>query len=111
MTERQFQILALISENGRVEVAKLAEILGVSQVTIRKDLDALESKQLIRRLQGIAELDRENDVTNRLAYHHREKLSIAEEAVKEIKNGETVMIESGSCCTLLACLLYTSRCV
>ena len=42
MTERQFQILALISENGRVEVAKLAEILGVSQVTIRKDLDALE---------------------------------------------------------------------
>lgn len=102
MTERQFQILALISENGRVEVAKLAEILGVSQVTIRKDLDALEQKQLIRRLQGIAELDRENDVTNRLAYNHREKLSIAEEAVKEIKNGETVMIESGSCCTLLA---------
>lgn len=102
MTERQFQILAVISENERVEVAKLAEMLGVSQVTIRKDLDVLESRRLIRRQQGVAELDSEDDVTNRLAYHHREKLAIAKEAVKEIKNGETVMIESGSCCTLLA---------
>lgn len=102
MTEKQFQILAIISENGRVEVARLAEMLGVSQVTIRKNLDVLESRRLIRRQQGIAELDSEDDVTNRLAYHHREKLAIAMEAVKEIKNGETVMIESGSCCTLLA---------
>lgn len=102
MTERQFQILAIISENGRVEVAALAEQLRVSQVTIRKDLDVLESRRLIRRQQGVAELDATGDVTNRLAYHHREKLAIAEAAASEIKNGETVMIESGSCCALLA---------
>ena len=102
MSERQFQILAIISENGRMEVAKLAKLLNVSQVTIRKDLDVLEGKRLIRRQQGFAELDSEDDVTNRLAYHHKEKLAIAEAAVSQIKNGETVMIESGSCCALLA---------
>jgi len=102
MTERQFEILAIISENGRVEVAKLAEMLKISQVTVRKDLDVLESRRLIRRQQGVAELDAEDDVTNRLAYHHREKLAIAEAAAAQIKHGETVMIESGSCCTLLA---------
>ena len=74
----------------------------LSQVTIRKDLDVLEGKRLIRRQQGFAELDSEDDVTNRLAYHHKEKLAIAEAAVSQIKNGETVMIESGSCCALLA---------
>lgn len=102
MTERQFQILAILSERGRIEVATLAKMLKVSQVTVRKDLDALETRNLIKRQQGSAELDSENDVTNRLAYHLREKIAIAEEAVKEIKNGEIVMIESGSCCALLA---------
>lgn len=102
MTERQFQILAILSEHKRIEVAKLADRLKISQVTVRKDLDVLESNRLIRRQQGIAELDSEDDVTNRLAYHHKEKLAIANAAASEIKNGETVMIESGSCCTLLA---------
>lgn len=102
MTERQVQILTIISEKGRIEVTTLAKLLNVSQVTIRKDLDVLESNRLVRRLQGMAELASENDVTNRLAFHFREKSAIAEAAVKEIKNGETVMIESGSCCSLLA---------
>ena len=38
---RESQILELLSQCGRMEVAALAQRLGVSQVTVRKDLDAL----------------------------------------------------------------------
>ena len=102
MTERQTRILNIISEEKKVEVIKLAELMNVTQVTIRKDLDFLESKGLIRRQHGTAELDAEDDITNRLAYHYYQKSLIAARAAEMIENGEVVMIESGSCCTLLA---------
>ena len=41
---RESQILELLSQCGRMEVSVLAQRLGVSQVTVRKDLDALEGK-------------------------------------------------------------------
>ena len=43
MTDRQTKILEIVTQQKKVEVAALSELLGVSQVTIRKDLDALES--------------------------------------------------------------------
>ena len=49
MKQRDNTILDLLSESGRMEVSLLAEKLGVSQVTIRKDLDALERKGYISR--------------------------------------------------------------
>ena len=49
MNKRQTKILELLTQNKKIEVTKLSELLGVSQVTIRKDLDALsESGMLIR---------------------------------------------------------------
>ena len=41
MNKRQTKILELLTQNKKIEVTKLSELLGVSQVTIRKDLDAL----------------------------------------------------------------------
>ena len=43
MKKRETMILELLSQHGKMEVTSLAEQVGVSQVTIRKDLDALES--------------------------------------------------------------------
>ena len=37
-----------------------------------------------------------------MAYHYDSKQRIAQKAVESIQNGETVMIESGSCCALVA---------
>ena len=51
MNKRQTKILELLTQNKKVEVTKLSELLGVSQVTIRKDLDALsESGMLIENM-------------------------------------------------------------
>ena len=42
MTDRQTKILEIVNQKKKVEVATLSKMLEVSQVTIRKDLDALE---------------------------------------------------------------------
>ncbi len=102
MSKRDPQILALLTSRGRVEVAELAGRLGVSTVTMRKDLDALQAQGLVVREHGIATLSNPNDVSGRLAYHYEEKLAIARRAAELVSDGETVMVENGSCCALLA---------
>lgn len=102
MNKRENTILNLLSEHGRMEVAALAKELGVSPVTMRKDLDELERRGIIRREHGYAIFGGTDDVNNRLAYNYEEKRRIAREAAKLVNVGDTVMIESGSCCTLLA---------
>lgn len=102
MINRYTKLLEIVNENKRIEVAKLAQLLMVSQVTIRKDLGELEKKGLLRREHGYAVVSSSDDINNRLAFHYELKRKIAKAASKLVSNGETVMIESGSCCALLA---------
>lgn len=102
MSKRDKQILQTLTTMGKVEVAELSRQLGVSEVTVRKDLDALQTKGLVLRQHGFATLANPNDVGGRLAYHYEEKLRIARAAAELVDDGSTVMIESGSCCALLA---------
>ena len=102
ISERHTQILELLTENKKVDVVELSDLLNVSQVTIRKDLDTLENKGLIIREHGFATLNSRDDMNNRLAYHYDIKQRIAKLAAQNIQDGETLMIESGSCCALLA---------
>jgi len=92
----------MLSRHQRSEVSSLSELLGVSQVTIRKDLDLLEERGLVHREHGFACLNPTNDIGKRLAYNYDIKRRIARWAAATVEEGETVMIESGSCCALLA---------
>jgi len=102
MLDRHTKILELLTENKKIEVTRLSELLNVSQVTIRKDLIQLENKGLIIREHGFATLNSSDDINNRLAYHYDIKRRIATVATESVMDGETVMIESGSCCALVA---------
>ena len=102
MKKRETVILEILSEYGKIDVVTLAEKLGVSQVTVRKDLDVLERKGILRREHGYAVFGGSDDINNRLAIHYEEKRLIAKQAAQLVSPGETVMIESGSCCALLA---------
>lgn len=106
---RSNQILGLLAKEQKMEVAELSRQLGVSQVTIRKDLDALEEQGLVTREHGFAVLSSTDDIHGRLAYHYEEKRKIALRAAELVKDGDTVMIESGSCCSLLAVALTELR--
>ena len=102
MQARTNRILEILTERGREEVSRLADELGVSQVTVRKDLSELESHGLIKREHGYATLRSTENVEGRLAYHYEEKLEIARRAVGLVRDGDTIMVENGSCCALLA---------
>lgn len=102
--DRSSDILSLLTNasGAQMDVADLARSLGVSQVTIRKDLDALEARGILRREHGFAMLTNRSDLGCRMAYHYEAKRKIAKKAASLVKNGETLMIENGSCCALLA---------
>ena len=99
---REEEIISIVSESKKIEVNELAKRLQVSKVTIRKDLDKLESRGILHRQHGFAVLNNQDDINYRLAKNYDLKRRIAMEAAKLVKDGETVLIESGSTCTLLA---------
>ncbi|WP_206172793.1 DeoR/GlpR family DNA-binding transcription regulator [Acidilutibacter cellobiosedens] len=100
--DRLTKILDLVNKYKKIEVSKLSDALGVSQVTIRKDLDVLVKKGLISREHGYATLNESDDINNRLSINYDIKKKIARSALDIISNGETVMIESGSTCAMFA---------
>ena len=102
MIDRSVKILDILSAHKSIKVAMLAELLDVSQVTLRKDLDNLEKRGIIRRTHGYASLEGADDTGKRMAFNHSIKRKIAKAAVEIIEDGETIMIESGSCCALFA---------
>lgn len=107
--QRQAEILEILNQSGKVEVTKLAAKCGVSLVTMRKDLSELEARGLLKREQGTAFLVEENDMRRRLAVNYAVKCKLARRAADLVADGETVMIESGSCCILLAEELCRSK--
>ena len=50
--ERRQHILAIAQSEGRVRVRDLSKALGISQITIRKDLDHLQGRVLLHRSHG-----------------------------------------------------------
>ena len=94
--DRETLILELLAAENKLEVSVLAEQVGVSQVTMRKDLDELERRGIIIREHGYALLRSSDDIQSRIAYHYEEKRRIAERAAELVENGDTIMIESGS---------------
>ena len=93
MNERQIDILKKLSQDAFLSVAKLAKIFDVSQVTIRSDLNFLEDQGLLKRKHGGVSVD---DISQRLLVNLRTKLDIAKFATSMVKDGDTIMVESGS---------------
>lgn len=99
---REERIIEIINEKNKVEVNELAESLSVSKVTIRKDLDKLEERGILTRQHGFAVINNENDINYRLTKNYNLKYKIAKKAAEIVEEGETIIIESGSTCALLA---------
>jgi DeoR/GlpR family transcriptional regulator of sugar metabolism len=102
LNERQNTILNLLGHNDQVSVNELAKKLNVSSVTIRQDLNFMESEGLLRRVHGGAVLRDADDLANRLGINYQKKLKIARKVANYVNEGETILIESGSINALLA---------
>lgn len=102
LNERQNKILKILGKNDQTSVNELSENLKVSSVTIRQDLKFLETEGLLKRVHGGAVLKDADDLTNRLGMNYEKKLRIAKKVAGYVKEGETILIESGSVNVLLA---------
>lgn len=102
LNDRQNKILKLLSGNDQTSVKDLSEQLKVSSVTIRQDLNFLESEGLLKRVHGGAALKDADDIVNRMSINYEKKLRIARKLSQYVDEGETILIESGSANALLA---------
>ncbi|HOL54886.1 MAG TPA: DeoR/GlpR family DNA-binding transcription regulator [bacterium] len=98
--ERRDKILEILIENDQVRVSSLCKLFNVSRETIRHDLIRLQEEGLIIKEHGSAALNRESildiDFAKRARDHAVQKRRIGLEAAKLIKDGETIIIDSGS---------------
>jgi len=102
MNERQDEILKILSTIGTISVNKLVDLLKVSGVTIRQDLNLLEEEGFVKRVHGGVVLKNSDDISRRLTINYEQKLKIARRASKFVESGDTILIESGSTNTILA---------
>jgi DeoR family transcriptional regulator, aga operon transcriptional repressor len=108
--ERRQHILSLIQSHGRVVVGELASSLGISQITIRKDLEYLQAKGLIQRTHGGALRLQSGalfdpSIQEKQKQHSQEKHRIALAAAEMVEEGQCVMLDSGTTTTAVALAL------
>lgn len=110
--ERQQEVLRLLDGAGRVSVPDLAARFGVSQVTVRKDLEALERRRLLKRVRGgavgAAGTD-EGAFEMRLRYRSAEKMAIARTAARIVQDGDAIALDCSTTCYFLAQELQARR--
>lgn len=112
--ERRQHILSLIQKHGRVLVDELSTDLALSKITIRKDLDYLQSKDLLVRTHGgalPAQAGALSDPTfqEKEELHHEEKVRIANAAAAMVSEGQCVILDSGTTTTEIARALSSFR--
>lgn len=105
--ERQSKIKQLLVEYGKVDVGSLSEILSVSEVTIRKDLERLEKDSILIRTHGGAvikdDLPREEGLIESFeAPNIESKRMIGVFSSALIQDRETIFIGAGSTCLQIA---------
>lgn len=96
MKERQDKIFAIFAERPNVTVKELSVLLNVSEVTVRKDLSALENSGVLKRTHGGVAQVSSDSIEKRLQFRYNEKLKIAKEAVELVEDGDCILIEAGS---------------
>ncbi len=101
-SERRRKILETVNERRSVTVLELADLYGVSAITIRRDLDRLAEEHLVERVHGgamalaaIAVAPRASEQYERLS---EEQVRIGREAARRVRDGDYVILESGSTC-------------
>jgi DeoR family transcriptional regulator, fructose operon transcriptional repressor len=104
---RRFELIRLARRQGQLSVTELSSQFGVSPDTIRRDLDLLSVRGLVRRTHGGAVpadnlAQGESPFAQRIHLRTAEKTRIAQCAASLIQNGETLIINGGSTTRIFA---------
>ncbi len=106
--QRHAVILALIREHGGVRVSDLARELGVSDMTVRRDLEVLAERGALAKIHGGATAVADEATTHepgfvvKQARERREKRAIATVAAAQVAPGMAVVLSAGTTTFALA---------
>jgi DeoR family transcriptional regulator, aga operon transcriptional repressor len=104
--QRREQMLAVVRDHDFVRVVELGSMFGVSEMTVRTDLEALSQRGLLRRVRGGAiQLGggrRERPFEETSAAFAVEKSHIGRAAAQLVGQGETIILDVGTTTTAVA---------
>jgi len=112
--ERRAILQNKLREDGYIQISDLADEIGISSATIRRDIIALEKEGLCFRKRGGAVRSAQG-VTMEIPYEIKrlqktnEKARIAKVALNLIENGDTILLDAGSTTYALALLLHKKK--
>jgi DeoR/GlpR family transcriptional regulator of sugar metabolism len=96
--ERLQIILKMLETDQRVSSVQLAEILNVSDDTIRRDLNELDENGLLKKVHGgaIPKSPSPYKLKERIHILHEEKLILGQKAQQFFKDGQVIILDNGS---------------
>ncbi|SDJ56257.1 DeoR/GlpR family DNA-binding transcription regulator [Streptomyces indicus] len=107
-SDRHLRIIEHVAAHGSADVSRLSLLLGVSQATVRRDLQQLSEQRLLERTHGGAVrggLSLELPLQHRLDQRSPQKQAIARAAADLVPEGAVVGLTGGSTTTEVARLL------
>ena len=107
---RRHKIIEHLQREGKLSVSQLSQMLGVTAVTIRTDLAALEREGYLIRMRGGAVLStRPQNNVDEDEQSYLQKQALAQEAAALIKDGQTLFFNSGTTTHHIARALHGKR--
>jgi DeoR/GlpR family transcriptional regulator of sugar metabolism len=107
--ERHRYVLETLQQHGSCKVADLALALGVSEMTIHRDLASLARRNLLRKVHGGAVLRNYIELTyqDRVVQNHAAKVAVAQRALPLVRPDTSLYLAPGSTAYEFAKLLET----
>ena len=105
--QRQEYILENARKNSFISITDTAKILGVSIETVRRDINILCQKSLLKKVHGGAapvklSIRKDSQFMTRIHENQQAKMTIGMEAAKMIRSGDVVTMDGGATCYVLA---------
>lgn len=97
--DRRKRIAELVHQSSKVAVEELADMLGISRETVRRDLTLLSDQGVLRKIHGgatTAQTASESPLAERRAAARAEKVMIGRTAAALFKAGDSLLIDSGT---------------
>lgn len=104
--DRRTFIVEYLEKHGETRIDQLSELFKVSEITLRRDLEILESQGRIRRVRGGAAPALANPLEEmfheKLSLNTREKREIARKAASLVQDNQVVILSAGTTTTYIA---------
>lgn len=100
--ERRALIMRMLEQKEEILVTDISRETGISEVTIRKDLTILQNRHLLLRTRGgamrrpVENTNEEATIDRKRMFNIKDKERIGEEAARMIKEGDFIMLDSGT---------------